>query len=153
MRRRELRGLATPQPTVTTRTAVYILLSGHCLERRAAGGGEGRCKKLWWSGGSQGGWRGQKIKQRALGVGGELGREGGLDDAVSCKKGAVVGRPVGHVRHSTLKRRRRRLLNTVRAIRRLLLVKATPCAFQIETSTTVTQNAMNNRPQNNTQIE
>ena len=70
MRRTELRGLATPQPTVTTRTAVYILLSGHCLERRAAGG-EGRCKKLWWSGGSQGGWRGQKIKQRALGVGGE----------------------------------------------------------------------------------
>ena len=68
-----------------------------------------------------------------------------MDDAVSCKKGAVVGPPVGHVRHSTLKRRRRRrLLNTVRAIRRLLLVKATPCAFQIETSTKETQIAMNN---------
>ena len=87
-----------------------------------ATGGEGRCKKLWWSGGSWG--EGKKYSKGlsespsvgpSVGGEGEGGRDGGVDDAVSCKKApSSAGRSDGHVRHPTLKRRRRRrLLNIV----------------------------------------
>ena len=71
--------------------------------------GEGRCKKLWWSGGSWGRAKNIAKGSRSLplsvsrSVGREGGREGegGVDDAISCKKSAVVGRSVGRPRSSS----------------------------------------------------
>ena len=57
---------------MTTRTAVYILLSGHCLERRTA---KGAVKSY---GGQEGGAKNKAKGSRglSLSVGGEGGREG-----------------------------------------------------------------------------